>query len=111
MTKKVQEGAGEENDESSVKDRGKVFNVAEFERIEQVGDTQSTSSNFGLIASAGKPAPKDSNEDAALSPHVWQSDLNQNSSARRLALTEKTQKVIDKDWPHNYQISPQWLGT
>ena len=63
------------------------------------------SQNLGLIACAGRPAPKDSNEDAASSSQAWQSDGNLNSSAGRLAPTGKSQRVIDRDWPRNFEIS------
>ena len=65
---------------------------------------------LGLIASAGRLAPKDSNEDAASSSQAWQADVNLNSSAGRLAPTRKTQRVIDKDWPNNFEISASVLG-
>ena len=74
------------------------------------GTLKAQNQNLGLIASAGRPAPKDSNEDAASSSQVWQSDVNPSSSAERPATTGKTQKVIDKDWPHNFEISASVVG-
>ena len=63
------------------------------------------SQNVGLIASAGRLAAEDSNEDAASSSQAWQSDVKPSLSARRPAATGKTQRIIDKDWPHNFEVS------
>ena len=66
------------------------------------GTLKAQSRTFGLIASAGRPAARNSNEDAASSSEAWQSDVNPNSSTERPAATGKTQRVIDKDRPNNF---------
>ena len=50
-------------------------NIAEFERIDRPGDTQSTQSKLESFRMCGRPAAEDSNQDdAASSSHVWQWD-------------------------------------
>ena len=74
------------------------------------GTLKAQSQHLGLIASAGRLAPKDSNKDAASSSQAWQSDVDPSSSAGRPAHTTKTQRVIDKDWPNYFEISASVVG-
>ena len=118
MSKRVQEGAGE--DIVTAKSKPVMNLVSRTVEKSSMSLSLSASNsprtlkaqsqNLGLIACGGRPAPKDSNEDAASSSQAWQSDRKLNSSAGRLATTGKTQRVIDRDRPRNFEISACVLG-
>ena len=119
MSKRAQEGTGEERVTAKSKPMmnlvsktvGKSSMSLSSSASNSHGTLNAQSQNLGLISqSAGRLAPKDSNEDAASSPQAWQSDVNPSSSAGRLAPTGKTQKVIDEDWPHNFAVSASVVG-
>ena len=66
------------------------------------GDTQSTKFEKESTSHYRETCRE---ENAASSSHVWQIGVNLDRSAGRPVSTEKTKKVSDKDWPHNFQRS------
>ena len=66
--------------------------------------------NLYLVASTGKFALKDSNEDATSSSQVWQSDVNPSTSTERPVVAEKIQRFIDEDWPRIFNMKIPFLN-
>ena len=114
MSKKVQEGAGEEgrvmaestlimNLVSKTVERSPTMPSSSASR--SPGTLRARNQNLGLLSSTGKPTAGDSNEDTASSSQAWQSNANLDRSMWKSIATGKTQKVNGKNWPRRFQIS------
>ena len=101
MSKRVQEGAGEE--ERVMAKSKPMMNVVS--KTIEISTTMPSSSASGSPETLiRKPVARDTNEDTFSSSQVWQSNANLDKSVKPRA-TRKTQKVKGKNWPHNFWIS------